>query len=55
MDLAQVQGGSVFVYPNYIRAIQGHQNIDHCWLNIEELTEDAAGEVYHITDLTKDP
>ena len=55
MDLAQVQGGSVFVYPNYTRAVQGHQNIDPRWLNTEELTEDVTGEVYHITDLKKDP
>ena len=54
MDQALVQGGSVFVYPNYIRAVQGHQNIDPRWLNTEELTEDVAGEVYHITDLKKD-
>ena len=33
VDLEQVYGGSVFVYPNYTRAVQGHQNIGPRWLN----------------------
>ena len=41
------------MYPNYIRAVQGHQHIDPRWLITEELTEDVTGEVYHITDLKR--
>ena len=53
VDLEQVYGGSVFVYPNYMRAVQGHQNIDPRWLNARELTEEVTGEVYHLTDLKR--
>ena len=55
MDLEQVYGGSVFVYPNYMRAIQGHKDVDARWLDARELTEAVTGEVYHLTDLKNIP
>ena len=50
VDLQQIYDG-YGVYPDYIRAIQGHQNVDARWLDTQELTEFVTGEVYHITDL----
>ena len=55
MDLQQVYDGYVTVYPDYIRAIQGHQNVDARWLDTQELTESVTGEVYHLTDLKNIP
>ena len=50
VDLQQIYDG-YGVYPDYIRAIQGHQNVDARWLDTQELTEFVTGEVYHIADL----
>ena len=55
MDLEQVYGGFVFVYPNYMRAIQARKDVDPRWLNARELTEEVTGEVYHLTDLKRVP
>ena len=55
VDLEQVYNGSVFVYPDYIRAIQGHRNVDARWLDTRELTEAITGEVYRVTDLKNIP
>ena len=55
VDLEQVYNGSVFVYPDYIRAIQGHRNVDARWLDTRELTEAITGEDYHSRDLKNIP
>ena len=54
VDLQQIYDG-YGVYPDYIRAIQGHQNVDARWLDTQELTESVTGEVYHLTDLKNIP